>query len=184
MLTAAVVLATLIVTVGSAAAAAQAAGSATIHIDDTTPRPGQVVRVTGTCPTPRVPVVVYSDNPVEDRTGEDRVDLGRTTAGADGAFAVTGTIPADLDPNLSVDGGPRGAWLVAVECANGLAQAGVTITLDGSGSGAPRGAGELARTGTGVAPLALLAMAAIVLGGVLLGWSRRPRRPEAAGQGR
>jgi hypothetical protein len=144
----------------------QDASQATMHIDDTTPRPGQVVHITGTCATPGAAVTVYSDNPVEDRTGSDRADLARTTADADGAWDVTGTIPPDLDPTLSIDGRPPGTWLIVAQCANenGLAEASVIIRLDGSG-----GPDRLANTGGAVAPMALLAVMAIAAGSLLLG---------------
>jgi hypothetical protein len=149
---------------GQGLAWAQDANEATVHIDDTTPRPGQTVRITGTCATHGAAVVVYSDNPVEDRTGSDRVDLARTSADADGTFDVTGTIPSDLDPTLSIDGRPPGTWLIVAQCTNenGLAEASVIIRLDGSG--APN---QLANTGAAVAPLALLAVAAIAAGTLL-----------------
>jgi hypothetical protein len=144
---------------GHESVGAQAADQATVHIDDSTPRPGQVVRVTGTCPRPGVGVLVRSHSPSEDRTGESVVDLGYTTADANGAFAVAVTIPADLDPNTSIDGGPRGAWIIAAGCIGGPWGAELTITLDGSTQ-----PGELANTGDTFAPPALIAVVTIAIG--------------------
>jgi hypothetical protein len=176
LLKAAVVLASIVAVVngGHRPVGAQAADQATLHIDDSTPRPGQVVQVTGTCPRPGLTVIVSSESPGEDRTGESVVDLASTTADASGAFRVAVTIPADLDPNTSIDGGPRGAWIIAAGCVGGPWRAQLTITLDGSAQ-----SGELANTGTAAAPLALVGLAAVLAGSLLLGIAKTSTRPSA-----
>jgi hypothetical protein len=168
---AAIVLVSSVVVVawGHGSVGAQDADQATIHIDDLTPRPGQVVQVTGTCPRPGLTVIVSSESPGEDRTGESVVDLVSTTADANGAFAAAAAIPADLDPNTSIDGGPRGAWIIAAGCIGGPWRAQLTITLDGSAQ-----PGELANTGGAAAPLALVGLAAVLAGTLLLGIGRPP----------
>jgi hypothetical protein len=111
----------------------------TMQIDDDTPRPGQLVRLTGTCNTPGETVYLNLEAAEEDRTGEFTRQLGQTQVDDQLRFDVQVRIPGDLDPYAVPYQGQRGEWVVTSYCAD-YDGASLLIFFDPGGSTPPAAA--------------------------------------------
>lgn len=92
-------------------AQAPTAQAATVSVSPTTAEPGDAVQISGAGYDPAVLVRLCLDN-------ERCADMGTTTAGLDGSFSTSGTIPADIAPGAhTINACQQGAlgWV----CASG-----------------------------------------------------------------
>lgn len=140
-----------------------------LTVDDTTPRQGQTITVTGCCYSGSVTIDLFSAP----------VRLGTATAGADGIFSTEVTIPVNTTP------GPH--TLTATGAAldgSGVLTQSVELTVlaagaadDGKVAGKGK-TGALPRTGADSLPLVQIGVALVLLGaGAVL--SVRNRRSAA-----
>ena len=138
-----------------------------LAVSDTTPTPGQSIVVTGCCFEGTVVVAIESVPEV----------LGQATAGDDGTFSLTVTIPTDAplgDHSITATGQALNeSTLLKLSTP-------ITVVAAAAGGGAGTGAkGDLPRTGESTLPLVQLG-GILVLAGAGMALAVRSRRDATA----
>ena len=140
-----------------------------LAVSDTTPTPGQSIGVTGCCFEGTVEVAIESVHQV----------LGQATAGDDGTFSLTVTIPTDapLGPHSITATGQALNESTILKLSTPI-----TVVAAGAGGGAGGGTGakgDLPRTGENTLPLVQLG-GILVLAGAGMALAVRSRRDATA----
>jgi len=150
---------------GSASAQYEPTGSQVLS--DTTVRPGDTITVSGTgCPANASVTTTFDRSTV----------LGSTTAGSDGTFSLSVTIPSDAVP---------GRHTITSTCGDLVLSSTITVlgasTGTGGSTGTGTGGGALPRTGTNsTVPLTQIGVGLLAIGGVLMIVARKRRQASLA----
>lgn len=135
-----------------APAGAQNYGGCNATVSDTTPSAGQSVTVSGTGAEPDGTVTASLDG----------AQIGSGTASSAGAFSFSATVPSSAS----------GSETLSVSCVDSGTSSVLSLTLTVGAA-----AGEIARTGANsTLPMTELALASLVVGGLVLGAARMRRR--------
>ena len=160
----------LLATPGVATAQGYAAGNF-VAVGDTTATPGQSIVVTGCCFEGTVVVAIESAPRV----------LGQATAGDDGTFSLTVTIPPDIPPGAHsiTSTGQALADSTILKLSTPITIVAAAAGGGGGGGGGTGAKGTLPRTGESTLPLVQLA-GVLVLAGAGMVLAVRSRRDATA----